>query len=332
MKQRIAKWDNAKFVLILFVVIGHFLDYYETENALFQWGFLWIYSFHIPAFLFLSGLMSQKSLRSNHFSIRRIGAYLVFYLMCNGLDALVRLVLRQPIDLCLWGQDHYSWFMIVLPVFLLITRLFRKLPAGLMIPITIVVGCLAGYSNHIGDVFFLSRILALYPFFLMGFYWNHQTLFAHLQKWYIKLFSLVVVVGSMAVSYLYLDELYFLRPLFTARNCYENIDLPTIWGGVYRLGWYAGALILLLAFLSVMPNIQSFITVWGSRTLQVYVLHRPLLRLLIGIGLGSGLQTLLPVWWEIPYVLTAVALTMVLSIRWLEPPFSVFLNSKKKGK
>ncbi|MBQ6818405.1 MAG: hypothetical protein IJP35_02220 [Clostridia bacterium] len=330
MKQRIAKWDNAKFLLILMVVLGHFLDYCDTDVTEFRCAFLWIYSFHIPAFMLLSGLLSGSTLRSK-FPLRRIGAYLVFYLMCNGMDALVRLALGQSVDLCLWGQDHYSWFMAVLPVFLLVTSLLHKLPAAVMIPLSILIGCLAGYSEYIGDEFYLSRILTLYPFFLMGFYWNGQTLYKTLQKWYVRLFSAVMVLGSMVLVYLYCDRLYALRPLFTARNWYGAIQIPTEYGGLFRLGWYGLALILTLCFLSLVPAINTFFTDWGTRTLQVYVLHRPLLRLLIGIGYLSALQTVLPQGWQAVYLLSAVGLTMLLSIKWLEPPFTLFLGKKKKG-
>lgn len=41
--ERVAKWDNAKFLLILLVVIGHFVDLYTKNSASAKSLFLFIY-------------------------------------------------------------------------------------------------------------------------------------------------------------------------------------------------------------------------------------------------------------------------------------------------
>ena len=40
--ERVAKWDNAKFLLILLVVIGHFVDLYTKNSASAKILFLFI--------------------------------------------------------------------------------------------------------------------------------------------------------------------------------------------------------------------------------------------------------------------------------------------------
>lgn len=58
-KTRIALWDNLKFVLILLVVIGHFSKFFQNDSSIYRSVFLFIYAFHMPLFLFISGLFHK---------------------------------------------------------------------------------------------------------------------------------------------------------------------------------------------------------------------------------------------------------------------------------
>ena len=56
--ERLCGFDNLKFVLIFLVVLGHFLEIseaFEGSELLLRT----IYSFHMPAFLFLTGYFAK---------------------------------------------------------------------------------------------------------------------------------------------------------------------------------------------------------------------------------------------------------------------------------
>ena len=55
MSNRIALWDNLKFILITFVVAGHFADEIMDYSSIYSSIFLFIYAFHMPLFIFISG-------------------------------------------------------------------------------------------------------------------------------------------------------------------------------------------------------------------------------------------------------------------------------------
>ena len=59
MKKRIALWDNLKFLLIIFVVIGHYTQQFRADNETLQRIYVFIYSFHMPAFIFVSGYFAK---------------------------------------------------------------------------------------------------------------------------------------------------------------------------------------------------------------------------------------------------------------------------------
>ena len=81
----IALWDNLKFLLILLVVVGHFADFFTAESNSFRALFLFIYSFHMPMFFFVSGWFFKSKDNVGHQIIRKIktllGPYIVFELI-----------------------------------------------------------------------------------------------------------------------------------------------------------------------------------------------------------------------------------------------------------
>ena len=56
-KKRIALWDNLKFILIVSVVIGHFINI--RDSVTYHSIFIFIYSFHMP--LFFMYLLANSS-------------------------------------------------------------------------------------------------------------------------------------------------------------------------------------------------------------------------------------------------------------------------------
>ncbi len=326
MKERIAKWDNVKWLMIVLVVVGHFIDYHEDNSRLFQAMFLFIYSFHIPAFLFVSGLMAKRAVNEVPFRAVRIISFWVLYLVCNGLTVAVKALAGKSPSIHLFGQDHYSWFLFVLPVYYLLTRAIKRLPPWYTLAFFVLLGCLAGYDSRIGDGLFLSRILVFYPFFLAGYYLRGEQVLAWLKPVTVRISAGVLLCGLFLACY-GLPILYLARPLLTGRNGFAQCGFWCLpFGGVYRLLYYAAAFLLIGAVIAVAPTRKVFFTPWGARTLQVYVLHRPILFLLQDFGVIQSLKEGLPVWWCLLYLVGALGLTVLLSLKYWEKPFAYLLN------
>ena len=58
--QRRYLWDNFKFFLIFCVVLGHYSGYYTDDIENMRRLFFFLYLFHMPAFIFVSGLSVKK--------------------------------------------------------------------------------------------------------------------------------------------------------------------------------------------------------------------------------------------------------------------------------
>lgn len=61
-KQRIEYYDLCKAITIYLVVLGHIITEQWGDNSILR---MWIYSFHVPMFMFLSGVFFKTNLKKN---------------------------------------------------------------------------------------------------------------------------------------------------------------------------------------------------------------------------------------------------------------------------
>src|SRR5690625_7357700 len=59
--EREAYFDNAKLLLIFLVVFGHMIQPFIDGSRPLNTLYMWIYTFHMPAFIFLSGFFAKGS-------------------------------------------------------------------------------------------------------------------------------------------------------------------------------------------------------------------------------------------------------------------------------
>lgn len=77
MAKRIALFDNIKGVLIILVVAGHFMHPVHNDNLALSAAFDVIYLFHMPLFVFVSGLFAKGAYREGHLNVNRMISFLV---------------------------------------------------------------------------------------------------------------------------------------------------------------------------------------------------------------------------------------------------------------
>ena len=103
-KARQHGFDNVRFILIFCVVLGHLLERGGRESG----GYLLIYTFHMPAFLFLSGWFAR-------FQPRRLltlaGLYLCFQFLYRAMESIL---FHAPFSLELFTPYWLLWYLPVL--------------------------------------------------------------------------------------------------------------------------------------------------------------------------------------------------------------------------
>ncbi|MBR6115424.1 MAG: hypothetical protein IKQ10_09690 [Oscillospiraceae bacterium] len=312
MKDRIALWDNYKFVLITLMVIGHFSHYvtkgYPTNQAI----FLFIYSFHMPAFIFVAGMFHND---------RRIKSRVLFFI-CAGflLKALLAVIERlngtvAP-EFTVLGGLTLPWFMFSMAWFTLLRYLLRDRNPWFVIGAFVVLACFAGYDKSIGDYLYLSRTIVFFPFYMAGSALDPEKTAAAVKKhkWY--------YAAALAVLCLWgwcclrrLDFFYRFRHLFTGRNPFSSRVIA--YGPLARLFCYAVTCVTGLSLLVLTPSRRlPGITVWGGRTLEVFFWHKLFFNVLDLPGLfyrGTPYK-------EIYYVLAILMTVLIAAVPWFSFP------------
>ena len=323
----IAKWDNFKFFLILTVVIGHFfarIDDLKTAKSI----ILWIYSFHMPGFVFVSGLFSKRTIHEKRFD--KIFSYLIMFFVAKYILFFLRLIRGGEPSLSYSKINDVSWYAFAIFVFYLLTIFLKQYHRVYVMTAAVVFACLTGYVQDVGTFLSLSRIAAFYPFFLLGFYLNPADLIKVTDRWYCKILAVFIILQTAVISFAKIDEVYWLLKICKGKFSYADLAYGYKWGGLMRLAWYPVAMLIVLSLLAVTPSFHSIITTWGSRTMQVYVLHYvPMLLFFDWFWGNARLQNLSSRQTLAVVLLTACFVTCVLSCRPVQIVMSQIIYPKK---
>lgn len=299
-------WDNLKFLLILSVVVGHFAAEYTAGP--FRSLFLFIYSFHMPLFFFVSGLF-----HTNKDVSKRVTSFLAMYVISKGIIFFLRFVLGQNPSFKLLTEDGLPWFMFAMAVFILVTYLLRDVDKRWLLVVSILTACFSGYDPSIGDFLVLSRILVFFPFYLAGTMVSRDRLeqLHDRMRGARRLIPLAILAAWALLCLFARNYVYPLRSLFTGRNPFNETFYPL--GIFWRLLCYGITTVLSLCIILIVPTGQSMITTFGQRTLQVYLWHRVVLYILVYFDLHTILAVSKA--GMLLWLLIAVVLTFVLSLK-----------------
>lgn len=252
--------DIARGSLILLVVWGHLLESDGFDGSL----YFAIYTFHIPAFAMISGVMAKSSLDAREaLKICRrllvpLFVFQVAYFLALGYFAPERVSnLLTPV----W----IIWFLFSLLAWKFLLPLALRLPYPFLL--SVIVALAAGLIDEIGMEFSMSRTLVFFPAFMFGHLYGKRVLEA-VPRYRIPLS--VLFISTFVIAFLVSGHVD-IRWLWGSQP-YSNIPLETP-GIVYRAVAIAVGIITSVAFLAVLPSRSRPLASLGQKTMPVYLLH-----------------------------------------------------------
>ena len=280
-KERVEKWDNLKFILIYLVVLGHLVDPFTGTRLCMQKIFSWIYAFHMPAFIFVTGMLGKRNVQEKRYP--QIASYLVMYIATQMISCLSGFIGTGEVKFELFKSMIFPWYAFAVFVYYLVTIAVRRLKKRYVFLFAVVLACFAGYDSSLGDFLFLSRLVVFYPFFYAGYCMQPERLWEIAGRKNIRVLSATVFAVFTGCVLLFHDKLYRYRGMLTGRNSFE-IVLKTdyAYAGWIRLIYYILAFVLAFALISLTPNRRTAFTWIGKNTLSVYMLHYFFIDLLDG--------------------------------------------------
>ncbi len=226
--ERIAKWDNAKLILIFLVVLGHFLETFLEQYPVCESVYGIIYLFHMPAFLFISGMFSKKTINADRLNWAKITPYLVLFVILDFGRFIVRYHWDPTLTFRVFRITGVSWYLFALFVLIVVTHLLRKIDPKFVFCIAIGISLIIGYSKGIGYWFALYRIVTMFPFFYLGYLWDREKVEWALGRSWIRILAVAVLVLHLFGCLNNPVKVYFWEPLLTAGTNYYSIDFDAV--------------------------------------------------------------------------------------------------------
>ena len=296
--KRIAYWDNLKAFLIFLVVFGHFLLPEKTQNGdAVEAVFRWIYLFHMPAFVFVSGFCAKSYVKRGGSDTNVLIGFLFLYVMfALVLAAIKSLFARSLVSPEIFSTTSAQWYLLCMFFWYLVIPHFARLRPAVSLVFTVVTSLLIGMFIRYGSFLSLSRYFVFLPFFLAGYYTSGEWI--HKVRPWMKVLSVLILIAAFIFC---LAGMKMLKPYFPLANgtgSYASLSLSNGEGVVARLIWYALSSIMICAVLCIIPKQHTFFTYIGERTLAIYILHRIIREIFRQAGVyryfGSGPIFLLP--------------------------------------
>lgn len=270
MRQRDYKMDNFRFLLIFLVLMGHFMELFKGEFTSDLYKL--IYSFHMPAFLFLTGYFARFDRKKIVFGL--IYPYILFQVLYRAFDALI--YKEKDTFTIEFGTPYWLlWYLLVTIFCYLLLPLFNTQKKGTRIAIitaSIVLALLAGFDTSLGYYGSLARFFSFLPFFVVGYYAAHTEKKRTYPDWCALLLGIILTVAG----YYIISSPEISRNVLYGSYSYEK--------GEYNVSTKLFLLLLgfiwIAFFLCVIPNKKiPFLSVLGQNTLSVFLLHGFLVRL-----------------------------------------------------
>lgn len=270
---RSQKWDIVKFVMIFFVVLGHAADYYTGESEIMRGFYIFIYSFHMPVFFFVSGLFSKRTVDEKR--KEKVFGFIVMYVFMKAVILVTQLLAGKSPKFELFSEGGFPWYLLAMAFFLVITMLIKDFSPAYVLVFSVLLACFAGYDSSIGNFLSLSRVIVFYPFFYLGYALDRKKVEKFCSGKIKKLLSAALIIGLIIFVVYKCDDIYWVRLLLTGRNSFLSLAPNTEKGFFFRLTYYAAVTIISCAVIILIPNKTpfGFAARLGQRTLSVYVFH-----------------------------------------------------------
>lgn len=275
---RLVYFDALKLFAIYLVIWGHCINWYQLGHGEYDVIYRYIYSFHMPLFMMISGFFSYSSMQLTACTFfKKKFKNLIYPCIIWGL---ILWIIVEPTHSFHYGHHHFSWvglivdfywlsdFWFLKSCFLCYCLLFLCVLSGvkkkIWIPISLILsqGCSPFYFSF------------LYPCFLIG--------------WLIKdneKFETIVNKHTLALLLSFCIMLYFwdLNAWHMSHGLPSNIlesgIMTILETGAFRFFRLSIGIIGSLFFISLFrylskiksQRVSSFCCKWGAYTLETYI-------------------------------------------------------------
>ena len=274
--ERNIKLDHAKLFFMFCVVAGHVIANYEADCLPVSSLLFFIYLFHIPGFVFLSGLFAKSSVKNSRWD--KAASFLMLFLFMTVVRYAFMLVRRAPAQLDLIFVTDARWYALGMFFWYAAAILLKKANPRLVMGVSVLLSMAAGYFTGHTSTFAWLRAVNFFPFFYAGLMTDPGRLMELTGRKRIRALSVLILLAAAALAVWKVKGLAPWRLLFRGAKSYALIDteLPLWSGAFWRLAAFPVSAAVSLAWISLMPGKAiPKVSGLGGKTLSVYAFHSP---------------------------------------------------------
>ncbi|MDK0734441.1 acyltransferase family protein [Clostridium perfringens] len=324
--------DNSKGLLIFLVVLGHSLEFIRKDYEVARLLYVFIYEFHMPVFVFISGYLSKNVEKGRRNAVRNfLTPFLLFNIIWNLITLAGPLFLRGKFTK-LPNEQAFSFFTpgwalwYIFAMFLWKILLPDLLKFKNIFILSIVAGIFVKLSGEFGSYMALSRTITFAPFFLAGYYSSEEKLkrFRKFTRFNIinKVPSILILIIGVLIALIFVNYSNIADEFFWADRSYSNFNIEIFTGILLYISVYIIGFAFVYVFINLMPENQTFLSKIGKNTLSVYFLHTYFIGSILGLTslMSSNYGKLLAL------IVGSLIVTFILSRDGVARFFNKFLN------
>lgn len=293
--------DSIKGIFICLVVFGHMLRG-ETafNNSIYGWIHYFIYSVHMPIFIFISGIFSKNYCKID----KLIRTFVIPYFLVNIVAWIIELIMGKFELRRLITPWEITWYICTL--FFYRTKIWQKNKTKLLFISLVLSLFMPWMSKKVWYIMSVGRTFMLYPVFYMGQFWDIAKLNKIRHKKYIirmvfpvTLFIEVLLVKTSIVNIRWATHDY---PLNHTELCIKYV-------------FFVFAVVTFFWFSILDISRFKFLISWGRNSMCVYLFHMFIL---------EGIKLFIPIFniYMFPFLISGtVIITALLSSEYVKKHF-----------
>ncbi len=316
-KTRSIYFDSFKCFLIFMVIWGHLLTPFKSGNLYMQACENFLYTFHMPLFVFISGYFSTIDYSKVKKHVSRL---IETYLVCQIISSFFTYIISGTYSLfslinpyCLYW---YLWCLIFWKAGLFLIFKFKEkfdISISSILIILIIICLFIGYLPF--TAFALNRFFTFFPFFILGYIIKIHDFKA---KLHINSIIAIIILISYLLILIYLRDINFSN-VFRCNFKYE--------GGMYTIGNRFLALIVSLVIslcVSSIPLATKYLAKIGKESLYIYVYHWWIIEIVLRTNIRQYFEgnLVFSVLTALAFLFLSYFLSKLYFFRWILNPLS----------
>ena len=291
--------DNIKGIMIFCVIFTHAIsNLYKGWSDVFITKYLYyfVYTFHMPVFIFISGYLSKIKTDYDSYVRKAIVNCLIPYLVFNILYGLPSIMSVLNI----FGPKWTLWYLLSLFTWKIIVSIFPKIRWSF--PLTILLSLYIGLTKSVGSYLSLSRTICFFPFFYAGYLCSNDLI--EKVRGFKKIFPCLSFLLTMITAGI-LSNMNIKTSTLFLNSSYSDLGQTGFQGILLRGILLICGFLCIFFFISVTPKRKTIVSNFGMYSITVYLGHSVVIR---------GLKYLKIIGISNPFVFILFAIIFALSL------------------